>query len=384
MPNARQAEYSLLNHLRWLAALAVAVGHVRNHVLVDFPVVDHPGPFAVSIYFLTGYGHVAVVIFFVISGFLVGGKLVDIARGSDFGNSWLLFLVDRFTRIFIVLWPCLILTAAILFFIVEVTPAVPFAVSTNWDAAWAGPIDKDLDLAVWASNIVLLNEFTKPTVFLNGPLWSLSYEWFYYMIALAIALIARRIWTTRSLLFLVYSLCLVLLSLKYRPEIIAAGLTWTLGVAARLVADRRWLSHRAAWLGGVIAVIAVLGYTRIHPINDYIVGAAFAFMIAHDRWRDWNVAANCGKRLANFSFSLYVTHSPVCALIIVIFQSQGWLSERMAFNAKSLLIMVGILGCTITFARLFAIFTEQQTGRLRRWILKLISPMPNPAAEATA
>jgi peptidoglycan/LPS O-acetylase OafA/YrhL len=383
MPNARQAEYSLLNHLRWLAALAVAAGHVRNHLLVDFPVIQHPGPFATSVYFLTGYGHIAVVIFFVISGFLVGGKLVEIACSPNFGNSWRPFLVDRFSRIFIVLWPSLILTAGVLFFIIEVTPAVPFAISTDWDSAWAGPIEKDLSLSIWASNVVLLNELAAPTLFLNGPLWSLSYEWFYYMAALAIALLARRVRTTGSRIFLAYSLILVLLSLKYHPEIIIAGSTWMLGAVARSIANQRWLLHRAAWFGGMVGVIIVLFVARFHPIPDFIIGIAFAFMIAHSRWHSWNTAADCGKRLASFSFSLYVTHSPVCAFIIVIIQSQGWLAERMGFNGVSLLLTTIVLTLAIIFAHLFAIFTEQQTVRLRKWILRLSSPLLNPASNAT-
>jgi peptidoglycan/LPS O-acetylase OafA/YrhL len=68
---------SFLNFSRWSAALLVLVNHARHLILVDLEEVKQQTLFVKALYFVTGLGHEAVVIFFVISGFLVGGVTLD-------------------------------------------------------------------------------------------------------------------------------------------------------------------------------------------------------------------------------------------------------------------------------------------------------------------
>jgi len=62
-----------LNFLRWFAALMVVVGHLRSFLFVEYNLVEHKTIFIKLFYFITGFGHQAVIIFFMISGYLVGG-----------------------------------------------------------------------------------------------------------------------------------------------------------------------------------------------------------------------------------------------------------------------------------------------------------------------
>lgn len=62
-----------LNFLRWIAAFLVVVGHLRSLMFPEYSKLVNPSIFQKIFYFITGLGHEGVIIFFVISGFLVGG-----------------------------------------------------------------------------------------------------------------------------------------------------------------------------------------------------------------------------------------------------------------------------------------------------------------------
>ena len=67
--------------MRALAALAVLGGHVRALSLSSYNQLDSPNILQKMFYFLTGFGHQAVIIFFVISGFLIGRSSYIVTYG---------------------------------------------------------------------------------------------------------------------------------------------------------------------------------------------------------------------------------------------------------------------------------------------------------------
>jgi len=76
---------------------------------VPFPDVSNKSVAARVFYAATGIGHLAVMVFFVLSGYLVGGRLL--ARYCSGNASIPRYLLDRFTRLYIVLIPALLITA---------------------------------------------------------------------------------------------------------------------------------------------------------------------------------------------------------------------------------------------------------------------------------
>jgi peptidoglycan/LPS O-acetylase OafA/YrhL len=75
--------WPLLDFLRATAALLVLFGHARRAYFHYTDVLPQPGPFLKLFYFITSLDGEAVVIFFVLSGFLIGGSLADsMQRGS--------------------------------------------------------------------------------------------------------------------------------------------------------------------------------------------------------------------------------------------------------------------------------------------------------------
>ena len=96
---------SALDGIRGAAALAVYLGHLRASLFVD-ALEAHLGIVGRFFYYATGLGHQAVVVFFVLSGFLVGGSLL---RTEPEPGRWRAYALARATRLYVVLLPACII-----------------------------------------------------------------------------------------------------------------------------------------------------------------------------------------------------------------------------------------------------------------------------------
>src|SRR5882762_288746 len=97
-----------LDIIRSLAAMAVMFGHWRALYFVDYAHVQ-PSMSTVpvkTIYFLTGFGHQSVMIFFVLSGLFISSSVL---RNLERGWSWRNYAIDRGVRLYLVLVPGLLL-----------------------------------------------------------------------------------------------------------------------------------------------------------------------------------------------------------------------------------------------------------------------------------
>jgi peptidoglycan/LPS O-acetylase OafA/YrhL len=142
-----------LDLLRGLAALTVMAAHLRGDAFVEYgalPVSQH-GVLAALFFGLTRQGYEAVIVFFALSGFLVGGQVLSRVRNRKFQIRD--YAIDRSTRILIPLIPACLFTAAIDLFVFGHGDAV-------------GQL---------AGNMFGLNEIIVPTLQTNPVLWSLAY-----------------------------------------------------------------------------------------------------------------------------------------------------------------------------------------------------------------
>src|ERR1700735_2231850 len=89
---------AFLHHLRWLAAVAVAFSHIRQNFIAGNAHETNHGIFATIVFSLSDFGGAAVMVFFVLSGFLVGEKALDLFQSASVVRDWPHFLVDRFSR----------------------------------------------------------------------------------------------------------------------------------------------------------------------------------------------------------------------------------------------------------------------------------------------
>ena len=102
-----------LDAIRGLAAVEVFLGHLRPVCFETNPQLPGlPGIVIKTFYFSTSLAHEAVVIFFVLSGFLVGGSVLAEFRETSSIRLWP-YVAARVARIHSVLIPALLLGGAL-------------------------------------------------------------------------------------------------------------------------------------------------------------------------------------------------------------------------------------------------------------------------------
>src|SRR5206468_2078210 len=130
----------------------------------------------------------AVVVFFVISGFLIGASAWVKIKMSIF--SWREYLSARFSRIFLVYWPALIFSVVICLFgraVFSDPISSPRGIRPLFEAA-----DTPLSMAAWICHTAGLPGFACKSTADNPALWSLGYEWTLYLAApIVFAIILR-------------------------------------------------------------------------------------------------------------------------------------------------------------------------------------------------
>lgn len=224
--------FSILNHrlanldlLRGLAALLVCAGHLRAFLMLDFGQVKSPTILDRIFYVTTGLGHQAVMVFFVLSGFLVGGSVLTAYQSGRW--SWMNYTLRRMSRLWMVLLPALVLTLILDNLGRHWFPlgyAGKFQVLYNSGPTLAAPAD--LRPTTFLGNAFFLQTIEVPRLGTNGPLWSLANEFWYY----ALFPLVCGIWFMRSLIArFVFALSVAGLIWWLPAGITWSGIIWLLG-----------------------------------------------------------------------------------------------------------------------------------------------------------
>src|SRR5882757_10976055 len=182
-----------LNAIRGAAALIVLLGHTRSLFFSSFTAMSGPTTQATN-YIARGnratVGEEAVIVFFVLSGYLVGGSVIRSVKNGTW--SWKSYLLKRITRLWVVLIPALILGISLdllgmhLFGSPTSIYAAPSTTLVPHDLA------ERLSWKVFLANAVFLQGILSPTAGTNNSLWSLAYEWWYYLQFPLLILVFRK------------------------------------------------------------------------------------------------------------------------------------------------------------------------------------------------
>ncbi len=126
-------------------------------------------------------GHQAVIVFFVLSGYLVGGGVLKAIACDRW--RWTDYLVKRLVRLWIVLIPAI--------FIGVTLDNIGFNFLAQVGSIYSAPVGQEyvrvdhvmraLDIPVIIGNLFFLQGIIIPTAGTNIPLWSLSNEFWYYL-----------------------------------------------------------------------------------------------------------------------------------------------------------------------------------------------------------
>jgi peptidoglycan/LPS O-acetylase OafA/YrhL len=359
-----------LDLVRGLAALEVMFSHIRNFIFEDFPKLPYDtGLLTNAFYYFTGFGRQAVFIFFVLSGYLVGGSILG-ARPEGFAGR---YAVQRLTRLWIVLLPCL---AATLLWngLGDHTGGADYLNGRlNPPVASAPSVPIRTDLLTILGNIFFLQSRYIEVLGDNGPLWSLAYEFCYYA-AFPLLVFALRTPSSIPLALRGVFLGVVVVILALPPEGIVMGFgVWLAGVAAYAWVNSRFARHTDQTWFGVLSIAACLGLfhlSRHGEVSDFFLGLGFAATLpylvrklAAPRW-----LASTSAWLADFSYTLYLAHFPFVAFLWYTLLG----SERLLPSATATGRFVVLSLAAVGYSYLLSLLFERHTNRLRRWVMRRI------------
>ena len=342
-----------LDLVRGLAAILVLVDHWRHFFFVPFHELDAHGLWFAPVYGLTDAGRQGVVIFFVLSGFFIGGT---VRRAFDRGQwSWASYLTHRLVRLWIVLLPGLLLCLL-------------------WDTigSFYGVVNwvRDNSALAFLGNMLFLQGTLVPTYGSDGPLWSLANEfWYYILFPLGLACILPS--TPHRTRFVSLTL-LILLCLWLRTTLLSMFPIWLFGAALvgipvpRLRKSLRWIAA-AAYVFIVFLCTFLQGISSL--ASDYILAMGTAIFIwtllsASEIAPTDATRVRFARSIARYSYSIYVLHLPILILIAgMLVRDQHW----QPASAGSLTAF-GVLLAILAYAYAIATLTEFQTLRVRSWV----------------
>jgi peptidoglycan/LPS O-acetylase OafA/YrhL len=356
----------LLDLLRAIAALLVCLGHWRNLLFLDYPQISRHRALLSAPYVLTGAGHQAVVIFFVLSGYLISGNIFRLIRDGRW--SWRTYLIHRLTRLWLVLFPALLLGG-----LWDIVGLHLHSAQALYGGLVANHVTSDvantLNIRCFFGNLFFLQNTFVQCFGSNSPLWSLANEFWYYLL-FPLALLACQSKCTKAARVVQGALFLVLAWLV-GIRIMSLFPIWLLGSGLA--------AFRLPKIPNLLRVIVVITYILLFFFlakshlaeliaSDYLLGfatsALLLCLLSHQSESSDSFWVRTSRTGARFSYTLYVVHMPFLLLLAAMTVH----SNRWSPSFPNLTIGLCELALTILYAFLVARATEFHTDQVRRWI----------------
>jgi peptidoglycan/LPS O-acetylase OafA/YrhL len=371
-----------LDMMRGLAAVAVLVSHLRHLFLVDYSMLssNRRGPALALIYFLTALGHQAVIIFFVLSGFLIAGSVIKAALDGSW--SWQLYLINRTSRLYVVLIPALFLGLSL--------DRIGIALGGG---IYSGHLHNHvIDFSViqrsgWldlVGNALFLQDIWVRPFGSNAALWSLSYEFWYYLIFpfLVLAIFAERSvtrWSNAGAAALIFVFVGKPITLYF--------VIWLTGAAINLLPQIPVGRGRlACTLAGACFVFSLVVGRVVKDAPtfeaDLFLGLAasgliYAMLANRRRHECAGLYLRTARGLARFSYTLYLVHLPLLVLVAACLNESRWQPGVLSLAG---VVLIG--GGALCYASVVARLTEFHTGALRERLTALVSSLQERALPA--
>jgi peptidoglycan/LPS O-acetylase OafA/YrhL len=313
-------------------------------------------------------GNEAVMIFFVLSGYLVGGSVLRSFQRHCW--SWKDYLIKRLTRLWIVLLPALLLTFALDHMGLRLFPE-----ETSIYHIPAGQTDVPADLAhkltssVLLGNALFLQTILVPPAGTNIALWSLSNEFWYYLI---FPLLVLFCWPSsaagvRSVSAL---LALALLFFIGRDEAFLF-LPWLLGAAINLLPLK--VAERASWwlmtslsLLLLPAMILIRQFAVDRRLAETCIAIYFSVLLyvllIRNRKAERTFYSRVATVLSDLSYPLYLVHLPILVFLCAAI-NRPW--HHWTKSPANLGLMFAIDATTIVTAFLFHLCFQRHTEAVR-------------------
>ena len=361
-----------LDLVRFVAAVVVFLEHFREHTRNSFAAFWRSHPFLYA--HLDSYSEIAVIVFFVLSGYVIAHVL------ATRENTLTEFATSRLARLYSVVVPALLLTAV-----------TNHAEALRYPTAFAAyenvpAIIRYTGTGLFINNFWLWPDLVPP----NVPFWALTFEVCYY-VGIAIFVFGKGFGRLAGL---------IVLSVLAGPTMVLLAPTWLLGYGAyhfsknglnpRLAAGV-WLLSMALLLSCFVVEESFRQPLKFLRMPDASVGglltayaAAVCFTVNVVAFNSFSTAAERVLQpastfirwLGSITFALYLFHEPILSLLTVYPVAGRSSPAQMAALVGFTFLTVGTVGW----------LCERSKGSYKRFFLflgerfSLLSPSPNPRA----
>lgn len=357
----------LLDVLRGVAALLVVAGHSRDYAAKIFGLNPTGNSLFEKLLLVpSSFAMESVAVFFVLSGFLVGGQVIRDVEKNSF--SWPVFLAKRLSRLWVVLIPGLILTWLLWEMVIE----------NNGHFGY----DHAPSLFSGVCNAFFLQEARCDVFSNNAALWSLSYEFWFYVVFAAVVYASSQLSKSirLSLLNLVVAMSVIALFgvhlMAFIPAwLIGAAVAWKFSLTSRLGSvmgkyPYTWVAISVLLISAFAIVSNLTGMNKIALTFFMSIPSALFIMAAiavNEENRSAKLLIDIGERFGHCSFSIYVYHVPIVIVVLYV------LKDSSLEQVNLFLLTYGVVICTVPITLILWWLTERHTWLARKIALKIAS-----------
>jgi peptidoglycan/LPS O-acetylase OafA/YrhL len=356
-----------LDLIRGISAILVVMEHLSSRLFVGYGNVDSQSILVKMLYLLNILGGPSVIVFFVLSGLFISRSVLKAFYEETW--SWKKYLINRLTRLYVVLLPALLLT-----FVLD-------SVAVNY-FNYNGNIFDYQNVKEFLGNLFFLQNIYVDSYGSNAPLWSLSFEFWYYMLFPLLLLLFYKQGKVSKLFYL--SLIVLIIS-TIGTKMNSYFFIWLIGTLVLLLPSIKLLQHRIIaipaigllFIAMIVRPLVMTGrlftdeWTENLLVADIFLGLAFGFLIyillhnVSERIKkiEHRRLGRISKLLAGFSFSLYLIHYPIINTVYYWGAKNGFSGLEPSLISVVIEILLVFFMCVIAF--FFSRITEAKTLSIR-------------------
>ncbi|WFP49541.1 acyltransferase family protein [Methylomonas sp. EFPC3] len=369
---------AFLDFARWVSAFLVLLTHLNNRMFLTLDKIPADDRTLVTYLwgFVAGFAHWGVVIFFVLSGYLVGGPVLKHVLANRPFNLTKYF-VARVTRIYLVLIPVLLIGNAFDYIGMAMFPNSE--IYAEHLAKLRHQTDLEFKMSIVGSLFNLQNLFVD-TLGTNGPLETLANEFWYYVTfpLLLSPLLFRRSFKSWSLFIVGVAL---FASMSFASKWHFVGfILWCIGAGFSVLAKKPVIKSSfwalavflAALIGIRVGVRANVIFGSFGFIFEIIVALLFANLLWSLKYHpaNWRLLHWDGhSKLGGFSYSLYAVHVPLLMLLCAAMKNHfgfGW--HDIPKSVNQFVAALSLVAVSLSFAWCLSLLTERHTYRVRSFV----------------
>ncbi len=330
------AFYVLIHHSRWLLSESAKYRNGDNIFIKLFT----------NFLSIFRFGHEMVIFFFVLSGFVIHLSVVKFASKYSEKGIWKTFFIKRFNRIYPPFIFALLLTFLIDYVGCNIFHFSFYNLGSKYNSLTLSA--NNFSIKAFLGNLINLQGLNSgiPVFGTNGALWSLSYEWWFYIFYPLFYYLNKES-ILKTFILQIGLFCLsTILSYKYNIPIIFSVLQkmiiWWFGVLlAEVYIGRIKISFINLSYLVILAPFALI-FVREQLYSDLIWGLGFVGIISYlMHQEDSNIFRKYVKAMGvigGCSYTIYLIHLPIVSFIHA-FLIQGN-AKRLPENYTPLFLVV--------------------------------------------